>query len=183
MSILISMVGFPGKSACALVVVLRLPVNESPQLHKPAVCSLGEPASKAALGSAPLLSNRLRHFLNVTICSTWGQLSKVGAGVRWPVRRQAPERAIGSVLALPAMLARRLFRMKGVGPFKSMGKERNFNPTMCCPGQQSTDLSWQCKLLSSHQSRSGSRFFSCNRLWMPSSLLINGFSGSTAADG
>jgi len=141
MSILIFMVGFPGKSAWALAVVHRLPVNESPQLRKPALCSLGEPASKAALGSAPLLSNRLRHFLNVTICSTWGQLSKVGAGFRWPVRRQTPDRALCSVMALPAMLARRLFRREGVSPFKSMGKARNFNPTMCCPGEHTADLS------------------------------------------
>jgi hypothetical protein len=78
---------------------------------------------------------------------------------------------------------RRLFRTEDVSPLKSKGKGQNFNPTMCCPGQHHTVLSWQCKSLSSHQSRSGSRFFSCNRLWMPSSLLINGFSGSTAADG
>jgi len=141
MSVLVSMAGFPGKSGWALAVAHRLPVNESPQLHNPAACSLGEPASKVALSAAPLQSNQLRHFLKVTICSTWGQLSKVGAGVRWPVRRQAPERAIGSVLALPAKRTRHLFSMEGVGPFKSMGKASNFNPTMCCPGEHTADLS------------------------------------------
>jgi hypothetical protein len=141
MGILMSIAGFPGKSACALAVVRRLPVDESPQLHKPAACSPGEPASKVALDAAPLLSNQLRHFLKVTLCSTWGQFHKVGAGVRWPVCRQTPDRALCSVLALPATRTRRLFRMEGVSPFKSMGKARNFNPTMCCPGEHTADLS------------------------------------------
>ena len=134
---------------------------------KPAACSLGEPVSKVELSAAPLSSNQLHHSLKVTLCSTWGELSKVGASVRWPVRTRVSERALCSVLPLPATRTRCLCHMEGVSPFRSMGKAQNFNPTMCCPGKQPTDLCWLCKLLSSHQSRFGSCFFPCNRLWMP----------------
>jgi hypothetical protein len=138
MGAFMSIVGFPGKSACALLLVHRLRVNESHPVLKPVACSLGEQVSKFALGVAPLLSNKLRHFLKVTMCSTWGQLSKFGAGDRWPVRIHTSDRAIGRVLVLPAKLARRIFSMESVAPFKSMRKAQNFNLMMCCPGQHPT---------------------------------------------
>lgn len=143
MSVLMKMAVFPGKSAGALAVVHRLPVDESPQVLTPAACSLGEPASKVALSATPLSSNRLRHFLKVTLCSTWGQLSKVGAGVQTASAHAGSgartlQRTGTDSEVYPAPIPQgRCFIS-----FKTMGKDRNFNLTMCYPGEHTTDLSW-----------------------------------------